>query len=216
MKIIKKLLQQIILSISSSFWLLFFILIGMLIFYKILENNRPILGWFIIFTLILLSLPLVFQKENISRFYVINISCIALLWVGLFIMKTLNDAPPSPSQPTIMPLPTNTTTVTPSVTITTAATLPTPAVILSTQTPTLVPIFTVTPTPALTQPASTTPSPIPITPSPAPIFHMVKKGEYLFNIASQYGVTIEAIMEANKLPNSDEIIEGQKLIIPIP
>lgn len=46
-----------------------------------------------------------------------------------------------------------------------------------------------------------------------PVYHRVSKGESLFRIAKQYGVTIDAIKEANNL-SSTKLSIGQKLIIP--
>ena len=48
------------------------------------------------------------------------------------------------------------------------------------------------------------------------IVHVVQWGETLAVIASRYGVTIEAIMDANGLSNPDQIYAGQRLIIPTP
>lgn len=44
--------------------------------------------------------------------------------------------------------------------------------------------------------------------------HTVQSGETLGSIAVQYGVTVQAIMEANQLTNPDVIRVGQELIIP--
>ncbi len=44
--------------------------------------------------------------------------------------------------------------------------------------------------------------------------HEVKSGETLASIASQYGVTVNAIIRENKLTNPDVINVGQKLFIP--
>ncbi|MCD4690091.1 LysM peptidoglycan-binding domain-containing protein [bacterium] len=44
--------------------------------------------------------------------------------------------------------------------------------------------------------------------------HEVKRGETLATIASQYGVTINAIVRENNLANPDVISVGQKLFIP--
>jgi LysM repeat protein/Tol biopolymer transport system component len=48
------------------------------------------------------------------------------------------------------------------------------------------------------------------------IVHVVQWGETLSLIASRYGVTMEAIMDANGLSNPDQIYAGQRLIIPTP
>jgi len=53
-------------------------------------------------------------------------------------------------------------------------------------------------------------------PSPTPLIHVVSSGETLGGIAKFYGVTVEAIVKANKLPNADAIFVGQRLIIPKP
>ncbi|MBW6534111.1 MAG: LysM peptidoglycan-binding domain-containing protein [Mariniphaga sp.] len=47
-----------------------------------------------------------------------------------------------------------------------------------------------------------------------PVIHVVKKGESLWVIAKQYGVTVKAIAEANNITNSNMIKINQKLIIP--
>jgi LysM repeat protein len=44
--------------------------------------------------------------------------------------------------------------------------------------------------------------------------HVVRKGETLSQIASQYGVTVEAIISLNNLADANMIREGQTLAIP--
>ena len=44
--------------------------------------------------------------------------------------------------------------------------------------------------------------------------HIVKAGETLTSIANQYGVTVDAIVQANNLTNPNAISIGQRLIIP--
>lgn len=44
--------------------------------------------------------------------------------------------------------------------------------------------------------------------------HIVQRGEYLATIAAKYGVTINAIIQANALRNPNLLTPGQKLIIP--
>lgn len=44
--------------------------------------------------------------------------------------------------------------------------------------------------------------------------HVVQPGETLTSISAQYGVSPQAIMEANDLQNPNRIVSGQRLIIP--
>lgn len=44
--------------------------------------------------------------------------------------------------------------------------------------------------------------------------HMVRPGDTLWNISRIYGVTVDAIVRANNLPDPDLLIPGQVLIIP--
>ncbi len=44
--------------------------------------------------------------------------------------------------------------------------------------------------------------------------HVVQKGETLLSIARRYGVTVQAIQQANNIANPDLIFPGQVLIIP--
>ena len=80
------------------------------------------------------------------------------------------------------------------------------------------PVDTIVATPSDTVPTQTeiiVPSEPEQTPVQAdePVYHRVSKGESLFRIAKQYGVTIDAIKEANNL-SSTKLSIGQKLIIP--
>jgi LysM repeat protein len=47
-----------------------------------------------------------------------------------------------------------------------------------------------------------------------PIVHIVRWGENLTSIARRYGTTIQAIVVANRLANSNRIYAGQRLVIP--
>jgi LysM repeat protein len=62
--------------------------------------------------------------------------------------------------------------------------------------------------PRLPPPAT---SPTPQSPSKT---HVVQAGETLSLLAERYGVSVDAIVQANSLTNPDMIIEGQTLIIP--
>lgn len=73
---------------------------------------------------------------------------------------------------------------------------------------------TVTPqatsTPELWTPAPTaTP-----TPTPTPIIYIVQAGDNLLGIARQYGVTVEALQEANAITDPRLLQIGQELVIP--
>jgi LysM repeat protein len=51
-------------------------------------------------------------------------------------------------------------------------------------------------------------------PTPTPLIYVVQPGDTLFSIASQYGITIEALCEANDLEDCNLIYPGDELIIP--
>ncbi|MBI3741278.1 MAG: LysM peptidoglycan-binding domain-containing protein [Chloroflexi bacterium] len=48
----------------------------------------------------------------------------------------------------------------------------------------------------------------------APLGYVVQWGDTLYSVAARYGVTINALMQANNLHNPDFIYVGQRLIIP--
>ncbi len=73
------------------------------------------------------------------------------------------------------------------------------------------PTATAQPTATLT-PTSKPPT---ATPTVEPVVHTVEEGETLSIIAQNYGVTVEAIVDANGLTDPDRIIAGQTLIIPV-
>jgi len=56
------------------------------------------------------------------------------------------------------------------------------------------------------------------TPPPPPdvIIHVVQRGENLYRISLQYGLTVEQIATANGIVNTSSITVGQRLIIPSP
>ena len=49
-----------------------------------------------------------------------------------------------------------------------------------------------------------------------PVYHVVKPGQNLTQIARYYGVTVTAIVKANNLWNPNFIYPGQRLLIPLP
>lgn len=93
--------------------------------------------------------------------------------------------------PTAMPTATSTPTSEPTPTATVAAT------------PTFTPTFTPEPT--------ATPAP---TATPEPVTYVVKSGDNLSRIASDFGVTVDAIAQANNIENPSRISVGMVLIIP--
>lgn len=62
---------------------------------------------------------------------------------------------------------------------------------------------------------SAAPSPSAPTPAPTPIRYVVKRGDRLYQIAAQFGVTVDEIVELNNLENPDLIVAGQVLLIPV-
>jgi LysM repeat protein len=82
--------------------------------------------------------------------------------------------------------------------------------------PTATPLTTVPPRATFT-PAPATPAPTPTpTVTPTPIIYLVQSGDTLLAIAAQFGVTAEAIQEANGIVDPRRLQIGQELIIPRP
>jgi LysM repeat protein len=59
---------------------------------------------------------------------------------------------------------------------------------------------------------TTTPS---ATSTPEPVIHVVRSGDSLLQIARTYGVTTQALLQANNLSDPNRIIVGQRLIVPV-
>jgi LysM repeat protein len=108
--------------------------------------------------------------------------------------------------PTFAPIPTSAPAMSPTLAITapiTATVQATATLLLLTDTPlppTITPTPTNTPTPSATGQI---------------VVHVVKRGETLGVIARLYGVTVEAIVQANNISNPSLIYPGQKLDIPV-
>ena len=90
-----------------------------------------------------------------------------------------------------------------------------PLVALETSNAAPLPIPTFTPTPAAESPPAEAPTP---TPTPEAIgedeVYIVQAGDILSAIAARYGVSMQAIMDANNLTNPDFVFVGQRLVIP--
>lgn len=48
------------------------------------------------------------------------------------------------------------------------------------------------------------------------IIHVVRSGETLWNIANRYSVNMSSIVQLNELPNPNQLVMGQALVIPTP
>jgi LysM repeat protein len=84
--------------------------------------------------------------------------------------------------------------------------------------PTLTPTETATPSPtaqATPTPAPYTPEPTATpTPEPTPVVHTIAAGETLIAIARQYGVSVQAIQEANGITDPRTLRVSQEILIP--
>src|SRR5205807_10409842 len=88
-----------------------------------------------------------------------------------------------------------------------------------TPTPTRVSTRTPTPTWTATSTATTPPTPSAtrtptIPPTSTPVYYVVQPGDALVTIAARFGVTVEAIMNANGLTDAQLIRAGTRLLIP--
>jgi LysM repeat protein len=72
---------------------------------------------------------------------------------------------------------------------------------------------TATPTPTQTPGPGPTATPVP-TPEPGYAVYYVRAGDTLAKIAARYGVTVQAIVQANNIRNPNLIYVGQRLLIP--
>lgn len=63
--------------------------------------------------------------------------------------------------------------------------------------------------------AQDAPPPTPDESAPGVVIHVVQRGENLFRIALNYGLTVDEIAAANGITNPASIIVGQRLIIPL-
>lgn len=90
-------------------------------------------------------------------------------------------------------------------------------------TPTVIPSATPTMEATASPTSMPTKTPAPLTPlptdtptmTPTPVIYVVKKGDNLLSIAKQYGVTAEAIQEANGILDPRRLQIGQELVIPM-
>jgi hypothetical protein len=81
-------------------------------------------------------------------------------------------------------------------------------------TPTWTSVPTFTPMPFPTATAILMPTFSPPPPTPTPMVHIVVLGETLGTIATAYGISEEALLEANDLSEPVEVHPGDELVIP--
>lgn len=80
--------------------------------------------------------------------------------------------------------------------------------------PVIAPTFTPTPLAAALALVETEAAPVAPTTPGAEEVYIVQAGDSLLAIAGRYGVSVQAIMDANNLTNPDFVFSGQQLIIP--
>lgn len=80
--------------------------------------------------------------------------------------------------------------------------------------PTLAPTVTPAALEEGTATAMPTATATPVPPTATPRIHVVQPGDNLTRIAQQFGVSVDAIMEANGMANPHRIYPGQRLVIP--
>ena len=68
--------------------------------------------------------------------------------------------------------------------------------------------------PAAAPAAAQPPSSAPAASDATNIVHVVQRGEYLASIANRYGISVQALLRANRLSNPNLLRVGQRLIIP--
>jgi LysM repeat protein len=84
-------------------------------------------------------------------------------------------------------------------------------------TPTTTPTITITPTSTNTPPPTLEPTLAPTPTSLPPLEYVVKAGDFCSSIAVIYKVSIQSIVDLNRLPpDCGTLYENQKLLIPIP
>jgi sortase A len=146
-----------------------------------------------------------------------------LIWLGAFFLgvglalayidlKTQLEiqavlASSSPSEPIVLAVTMEESTPTPVP--------PTPTLPAATTTPS--PTATVSPTVTPTRWTPTTNPTANSTPAPAEqTVYVVQGGDSLWKIAESYGITVDALVEANGISKDDVIRPGQELVIPVP
>ncbi len=146
----------------------------------------------------------------VKRFYVL----VFIALVAVLAAACTREKPADTPVPTIVP---QRTVVTPppagTVAIAEATETVTPTLVLTPTTP-IAPVVTVTPTQVVVAPTTPVPTSVPSAPSTSPGTYTVQWGDWLNKIATQFGVTTQALIAANPGINPNFITPGQVLNIP--
>ena len=162
----------------------------------------------------------------------VAVAATVLIWLGAFFLgvglvltyidwKTQLEiqavmASSSPSEPVVLAV-TMEPTSTP---IPPTSTPPPPTLALSlTKGPALSPTNGLTPSLTPTTVPTATPFSQTLTPTPAlaeQTVYVVQGGDSLWKIAESYGITVDALVEANGISKDDVLHPGQELVIPVP
>ena len=104
-----------------------------------------------------------------------------------------------------------------NITTTTAAPPPPPTTAVTVEAPPPTTAVTVEAPPPTTAAVEVTPTPPPTTRGPSePLIYTVQQGDTLFSIATQFGVTVDELIELNNITNPDVIFVDDQLTIPPP
>lgn len=91
---------------------------------------------------------------------------------------------------------------------------PTPGVTPTATTTAAIELITATPRATATAVPATPLPTATFTPTPTPVVHVVRSGDTLLDLAEQYGVSVQALIEVNRIENPRALQVGQTLIIP--
>ena len=136
------------------------------------------------------------RRGTLIFFLLVAVLIFACAWTVIGAMPGTRDmyAVPPSSTPEVTPMPADTPALTPGPLLTPTATAP------------------ATPSPTVTKPR---PSPTLMPPSEV-MTYTVQAGDTLSEIAAEFGVTVDAIVEANDIEDLSLIQVGQVLAIPSP
>ena len=147
------------------------------------------------------------------------LACVPLLLLGFCVglvsmVSPTPEAAPIPVEATQTPTPVGTTPTPVPPIATPMPPTATPIPLTPTPVPPTATPMPPTPTPMPPTPTPVPPTPTPVPPTPTPVVYVVKAGDTLGAIAKAFGVTVEALQEANGISDPRRLQIGQELIIP--